>query len=226
MDIATTVITILLIAVGLSMDAFAVSICKGLAMKKITFGNAATVGGWFGGFQAIMPFCGFFLGILLKHVISAIVGGVGNTENAEQSSALAVTCICSAIAFVILLVIGINMLREALSKDDEPADASLAFGLMLKFAVATSIDALATGVGYGLNPSEIELFAGLDVLNITVTSLMIGITTFTLSAIGVKVGSVFGNRYEKRAEFVGGCVLIILGLKMVVECVTEVVAFF
>lgn len=221
MDIATKIITVLLIAVGLSMDAFAVSVCKGLAMKKITPGKAAIVGGWFGGFQAIMPFTGFFLGILLKLIISKIVGAAGEGE-AEKNSALIVTCICSAIAFIILLVIGINMIREALSKKEEEADASLAFGLMFRFAVATSIDALATGVGYGLNPSEIALFPGLDVLNIALTSLMIGITTFTLSAIGVKVGSVFGNKYEKKAEFVGGCVLIILGIKMVVECLIGV----
>lgn len=221
MDTATKIITVLLIAVGLSMDAFAVSVCKGLAMKKITPGKAAIVGGWFGGFQAIMPFTGFFLGILLKLIISKIVGAAGEGE-AEKNSALIVTCICSAIAFVILLVIGINMIREALSKKEEEADASLAFGLMFRFAVATSIDALATGVGYGLNPAEIALFPGLDVLNITVTSLMIGLTTFTLSAIGVKVGSVFGNRYEKKAEFVGGCVLIVLGIKMVVECLVGI----
>ncbi len=221
MDTATKIITVLLIAVGLSMDAFAVSVCKGLAMKKITPGKAAIVGGWFGGFQAIMPFTGFFLGILLKFIISKIVGAAGEGE-AEKNSALIVTCICSAIAFVILLVIGINMIREALSKKEEEADASLAFGLMFRFAVATSIDALATGVGYGLNPAEIALFPGLDVLNITVTSLMIGLTTFTLSAIGVKVGSVFGNRYEKKAEFVGGCVLIVLGIKMVVECLVGI----
>lgn len=223
MDIATKIITVLLIAVGLSMDAFAVSVCKGLAMKKITPGKAAIVGGWFGGFQAIMPFTGFFLGILLKLIISKIVGAAGEGE-AEKNSALIVTCICSAIAFIILLVIGINMIREALSKKEEEADASLAFGLMFRFAVATSIDALATGVGYGLNPSEIALFPGLDVLNIALTSLMIGITTFTLSAIGVKVGIVFGNKYEKKAEFVGGCVLIILGIKMVVECLIGVFA--
>lgn len=221
MDTATKIITVLLIAVGLSMDAFAVSVCKGLAMKKITPGKAAIVGGWFGGFQAIMPFTGFFLGILLKFIISKIVGAAGEGE-AEKNSALIVTCICSAIAFVILLVIGINMIREALLKKEEEADASLAFGLMFRFAVATSIDALATGVGYGLNPAEIALFPGLDVLNITVTSLMIGLTTFTLSAIGVKVGSVFGNRYEKKAEFVGGCVLIVLGIKMVVECLVGI----
>lgn len=221
MDTATKIITVLLIAVGLSMDAFAVSVCKGLAMKKITPGKAAIVGGWFGGFQAIMPFTGFFLGILLKLIISKIVGAAGEGE-AEKNSALIVTCICSAIAFVILLVIGINMIREALSKKEEEADASLAFGLMFRFAVATSIDALATGVGYGLNPAEIALFPGFDVLNITVTSLMIGLTTFTLSAIGVKVGSVFGNRYEKKAEFVGGCVLIVLGIKMVVECLVGI----
>lgn len=223
MDTATKIITVLLIAVGLSMDAFAVSVCKGLAMKKITFGKAAIVGGWFGGFQAIMPFLGFFLGILLKLIISNIVGAAGSGD-AEKNSALIVTCICSAIAFVILLVIGINMIREALSKKEEEADASLAFGLMLRFAVATSIDALATGVGYGMNPAEIALFPGLDVLNITLTSLMIGITTFALSAVGVKVGSVFGNRYEKKAEFVGGCVLIVLGIKMVVECLIGVFA--
>ena len=221
MDTATKIITVLLIAVGLSMDAFAVSVCKGLAMKKITPGKAAIVGGWFGGFQAIMPFTGFFLGILLKFIISKIVGAAGEGE-AEKNSALIVTCICSAIAFVILLVIGINMIREALSKKEEEADASLAFGLMFRFAVATSIDALATGVGYGLNPTEIALFPGLDVLNITVTSLMIGLTTFTLSAIGVKVGSIFGNKYEKKAEFVGGCVLIVLGIKMVVECLVGI----
>ena len=124
----------------------------------------------------------------------------------------------------LITLIGINMIREALSKKEDEADASLAFGLMLRFAVATSIDALATGVGYGMNPAEIALFSGLDVLNITLTSLMIGITTFTLSAIGVKVGSVFGNKYEKKAEFVGGCVLIVLGIKMVVECLIGVFA--
>lgn len=179
--------TLVTIAFGLAMDAFAVSICKGLAQKKITLKKQMLVGCWFGGFQGLMPLIGYFLGINFKHYI---------------------TSIDHWIAFVLLGFIGINMIREAMSKDEceSCADDSLDAKSMLILAIATSIDALAVGI----------TFAFLEV-NIVLAIALIGVITFVLSAIGVKIGYVFGIRYKSKAELVGGIVLILLGIKILLE---------
>lgn len=174
-----------LLAVGLSMDAFAVAVCKGLALKKVNFKQMALVGFWFGGFQALMPIIGYFVGVQFKDAITAVDHWI---------------------AFGLLALIGGNMIREAFSGEDEEADASLSFKKMLPLAVATSIDALAVGVS----------FAFLDV-NIGIAASFIGVVTFVLSTIGVKVGSLFGAKYKSRAELAGGIILILLGTKILLE---------
>ena len=180
-------LTLFLLAVGLSMDAFAVSICKGLAMKKISFRQAAIVGLWFGGFQALMPALGFLLG---------------------TSFASLVNVVADWIAFVLLALIGGNMIKEALSKEEEEADASLSFKTMLLLAIATSIDAFAVGVS----------FAFMEIGSLIIPAvLFIGVITFILSMVGVKVGNVFGTIYKSKAELVGGIILILLGVKIILE---------
>ena len=180
-----------LLAVGLSMDAFAVSVCKGLAIKKATLKAEATCGLWFGGFQALMPTIGFFLGALFADAIEAFDHWV---------------------AFALLAIIGINMLKEALEKKDEPGDnpekdADLSVKTMFLMAVATSIDALAVGISLAMVGS----------VNIWLAAAIIGICTCLLSALGVKIGNVFGSRYEKKAELAGGVILILLGVKILLE---------
>lgn len=176
---------LILVAVGLSMDAFAVSICKGLAMKKISVKNACIVGLWFGGFQALMPVIGYILGSQFERYI---------------------TNIDHWIAFVFLSLIGITMIKEALSKEKSPENASLDIKTMFILAIATSIDALAVGI----------TFAFLSVRIVPAVSF-IGIITFTLSAIGVKIGNVFGSRYKSKAEIAGGIILIGMGIKILLE---------
>ena len=163
------IIELFLIAVGLSMDAFAVSVCKGLAMKRCTWGKAGIVGLYFGAFQALMPLIGFFLGVQFKEVI---------------------TSVDHWIAFILLGIIGANMIREAFGSCDEcqDADASLDVRTMLGLAVATSIDALAVGV----------TFAFLQVEIVPAVSF-IGAITFTLSVAGVKIGNIFGTKYQSKA---------------------------
>ena len=178
-------IELFLIAVGLSMDAFAVSVCKGLAMPKCTFKKAAIVGLWFGGFQALMPAIGYILGAQFQEAIASIDHWI---------------------AFVLLALIGGNMIHEALDNDEEEADASLDVKTMFLLAVATSIDALAIGI----------TFAFLKV-NIIPAVCFIGIVTFIISFAGVKIGNVFGARYNNKAEIVGGIILILLGLKILLE---------
>ena len=178
-------IELFLIAVGLSMDAFAVSVCKGLAMPKCTFKKAAIVGLWFGGFQALMPAIGYVLGAQFQETIASIDHWI---------------------AFVLLALIGGNMIHEALDNDEEEADASLDVKTMFLLAVATSIDALAIGI----------TFAFLKV-NIISAVCFIGIVTFIISFAGVKIGNVFGARYKNKAEIVGGVILILLGLKILLE---------
>lgn len=179
-------LSLLLLAVGLSMDAFAVSVCKGLAVGKVKAKHMCIVGAWFGGFQALMPTVGYLLGTRFEKYITAVDHWI---------------------AFVLLMLIGANMICEALSKgEEEEADASLSFKTMFLMAVATSIDALAVGI----------TFAFLQV-NIVPAALTIGATTFLISAIGVKVGSVFGLRYKKRAEIAGGVILCLLGVKILLE---------
>lgn len=180
-----------LLAVGLSMDAFAVSVCKGLAIKKATLRAEATCGLWFGGFQALMPTIGFFLGALFADAIEAFDHWV---------------------AFALLAIIGINMLKEALEKKDESGDnpekdADLSVKTMFLMAVATSIDALAVGISLAMVGS----------VNIWLAAAFIGICTCLLSALGVKIGNVFGSRYEKKAELAGGVILILLGVKILLE---------
>lgn len=191
------IIEILLLAVGLSMDAFAVSICKGLAMPKISFKNAAICGVWFGGFQALMPMIGYLLGAQFAKYI---------------------TTITPWIAFVLLLIIGGNMIREACSSCDceEEADPKLDMRTMFVMAVATSIDALAVGVTFAMVPVKmVAVWSGLG--NTILAVIMIGITTFIISCIGVKVGNVFGTKYEKRAELAGGVILVCLGIEILAE---------
>ena len=178
-------IELFLIAVGLSMDAFAVSVCKGLAMPKCTFKKAAIVGLWFGGFQALMPAIGYILGAQFQEAIASIDHWI---------------------AFVLLALIGGNMIHEALDNDEEKADASLDVKTMFLLAVATSIDALAIGI----------TFAFLKV-SIIPAVCFIGIVTFIISFAGVKIGNVFGARYKNKAEIVGGVILILLGLKILLE---------
>ena len=186
------IIEIFMLAVGLSMDAFAVSICKGLCMKKATLRSQAICGAWFGGFQGLMPLIGFFLGTLFAEAIQAFDHWV---------------------AFALLALIGANMLKEAFSKESEcdscdaSGEADLSVKTMFVMAVATSIDALAVGISLAM--------AG-DV-NIWLAVALIGVTTFILSAIGVKVGNIFGSRYEKKAQFCGGVILVLLGLKILLE---------
>ena len=177
--------SLFIIAVGLSMDAFAVSICKGLAMQKINLRKAGIVGLWFGGFQALMPFIGYLLGSQFEQYITAIDHWI---------------------AFVLLGLIGASMIKEALSKEEECANDSLDCKTMFLLAVATSIDALAVGV----------TFAFLQVEIVPAVSF-IGIITFTLSVVGVKVGNIFGTRYKSKAELAGGMILVVMGIKILLE---------
>ena len=180
-----SVIELLVLALGLSMDAFAVSICKGLSVPKLQAKHCLICGVYFGGFQALMPLIGWALGIRFQSMI---------------------TNIDHWIAFVLLAVIGANMIKESFSKEEECPDASFGFKTMPTLAVATSIDALAVGV----------TFAFLNV-SIVPAVLLIGATTFVCSAVGVKIGNVFGNRFQSKAEFLGGLVLIAIGLKILIE---------
>ena len=179
---------LLLLAVGLSMDAFAVSICKGLSMKKATVKASALCGVWFGGFQALMPLIGYFLGTMFAGAIEAFDHWV---------------------AFGLLAIIGINMLKEAFSKecDCENHDADLSVKTMFVMAVATSIDALAVGI-------SLAMAGGVNILTAV---LLIGVITFAMSAVGVKIGNVFGSRFEKKAQATGGIILILLGIKIILE---------
>lgn len=178
-------LTLFLIAVGLSMDAFAVSVCKGLATPFYKFKYSLICGAWFGGFQALMPAVGYLLGVNFKGYITAFDHWI---------------------AFVLLAIIGFNMIKEALSNDEESADPSFAPKTMLVLAVATAIDALAVGV----------TFAFLEV-NIIAAVLFIGVCTFIISAAGVKIGSVFGTKYKSKAELGGGVILLLLGIKILIE---------
>lgn len=176
---------LIITAIALSMDAFAVSICKGLAMKRVAFKEMAIVGVWFGGFQALMPLIGYFLGSAFEKYIVAIDHWI---------------------AFTLLALIGVLMIKESCGKAEE-ADASLCFKTMLLMAIATSIDALAVGISYGILPD----------VNIWVAISSIGIITFLLCMLGVKIGNLFGARYKSKAELVGGVILILIGSKILLE---------
>lgn len=174
-------IEMLLIAVSMSMDAFAVSVCKGLSVRQIQPKHALSVGLWFGGFQGLMPVIGFALTALFSGYIESV---------------------SSYIAFALLAFIGVNMIREALSREEEEIDDSFGFRTMLTLAIATSIDALAVGVTLNLEHA-----------NILIAAPLIAVTTGVLSPIGLKVGNLFGARYKSRAELVGGLVLVGLAVK-------------
>ena len=175
---------LLILAVGLSMDAFAVSVCKGLSVKKLKTKHMLTVGAYFGGFQALMPLLGYILGIQFQSMIQQ----------------------CDHwIAFVLLVLIGLSMIKES-REEAENLNDSFSFKTMLPLAVATSIDALAVGV----------TFAFLQVKIVPAISF-IGATTFILSAIGIRIGNIFGAKYKSKAELVGGIVLILMGVKILLE---------
>ena len=178
-----------LLGVGLSMDAFAVSVCKGLAMKKATLKSQMICGIWFGGFQALMPLIGYFLGAMFADAIKSFDHWI---------------------AFGLLALIGANMLKEALEKECDCCDehnADMSVKTMFVLAVATSIDALAVGISLAM-AGDVNIWAAIA---------LIGVTTCGLSALGVKIGNIFGSRYEKKAEFAGGVILILLGLKILLE---------
>lgn len=202
-SIAMTVIELLIIAVGLSMDAFAVAICKGLAVKTARLSQMLIIGLYFGGFQALMPTIGYFAGVHFQSVISAYDHWA---------------------AFALLAIIGGNMIRESRNTGAQcPADAaaadadgasagtgaasaSFSVRVMLPLAVATSIDALAAGISFALLHVSIQTAA-----------CCIGAITFVISAAGLKIGAVFGNTYQSRAECAGGIILIIMGIKIVLQ---------
>lgn len=173
-----------LIAVALSMDAFAVSVCKGLSVQKLQAKHAVTAGVYFGGFQALMPVIGFLLGAKFEKFIVTIDHWI---------------------AFLLLLVIGTNMIKEAFGESEE-VDSSFGFKAMLPMAIATSIDALAVGITFA--------FLG---VNIATAAALIGVTTFLMSAAGVVIGNIFGAKYKSGAEIAGGIVLILMGLKILLE---------
>lgn len=185
-----TFIELFLIGVGLSMDAFAAAICQGLFMTRIKWGHALTVGLYFGGFQALMPFIGWMLGFQFA-------------DRIQQYD--------HWIAFILLVLIGGNMIREALSGDEEDAaqaetDLRLDHKKLFLMAIATSIDALAIGVTFAFLETAILPAIGI-----------IGCTTFCISVAGVAVGCWFGARYKKRAEITGGAILVLLGIKILLE---------
>ena len=188
------VIELLLLSIGLAMDAFAVSVCKGISMKKINCKKSCIIGLWFGGFQALMPTIGYFLGSAFESLV---------------------TNIDHWIAFILLGIIGGNMIKEALSKDEESQSDKTDFKTMLVLAIATSIDALAIGIAY---------VCAYGSKNAAVTFGAIGIITFILSVLGVKIGNRFGTKYEKKAEFLGGLILVLLGIKILLEHL-EIIGF-
>ena len=173
------------IAVGLSMDAFAVSVCKGLSVRRCTFRHMVICGLYFGIFQGMMPLIGYLLGSQFESLVTAIA---------------------PYIAFILLAFIGINMIRESREEDEENVSDDFSVRAMIPLAIATSIDALAVGVS----------FAFLQV-NIIPAVLFIGVTTFICCVFGVKIGNLFGSRYKSSAELFGGVVLVLMGLKILLE---------
>lgn len=181
-----SILEIALIGVGLAMDAFAVSICKGLAMRKMNYRKAIIIAAFFGIFQALMPALGYVLGTTFANKIAAVDHWI---------------------AFILLGLIGANMIKEALSKDDgECQDDSLRLGDLIMLSIATSIDALAVGI----------TFAFFNV-SLLLSVSMIGIITFIICIFGVKVGNVFGEKYKSRAELAGGLILIAMGAKILID---------
>lgn len=182
-----SIVESLLISIGLAMDAFAVSICKGISLKRIDYFKYISIGLWFGLFQTLMPTIGFFLGKTFERLI---------------------TCIDHYIAFILLLIIGINMIYESLCESDENNNSDFGFKTMFIAALATSIDALTIGIAYVCAYGSINAFR---------TFIMIGFITFFLSVIGAIVGNKIGDFLKSRAELVGGIILIFLGFKILIE---------
>lgn len=174
-----------ILALGLAMDAFAVSICKGLSSRNVELKKSLITGLWFGGFQALMPVIGYFIGSAFQKYITAFDHWI---------------------AFILLALIGGNMIKESFSKEEKETSASFGIKAMLPMAVATSIDALAIGVTFAF--LNVDIFAAAS---------LIGIITFALSAVGVYIGNAFGGKYKSKAELAGGIVLILLGLKILLE---------
>ncbi len=173
-------------AIALAMDAFAAAVCKGLSVRKMKLSHALICGAYFGGFQALMPLCGFYLAGLFEGLV---------------------THAAPIISFILLAAIGANMIRNALCGKDEPVNDSFAFKSMLPLALATSIDAMVAGVSLKL-AGDTNIFAAV---------VLIGMITFILSAVGVRVGNVFGAKYKTGAEIVGGVVLILIGIETLIE---------
>lgn len=180
-----SILEIVLIGVGLAMDAFAVSICKGLAMRKMNYQKAIIIAAFFGVFQALMPALGYILGMTFASKIAAIDHWV---------------------AFILLGLIGGNMIKESMSNDDECQDDSLRIGNLIMLSIATSVDALAVGI----------TFAFFDV-SLLLSISIIGIITFIICIMGVKVGNVFGEKYKNKAELAGGLILIAMGAKILID---------
>jgi len=178
-------IELIILSVGLAMDAFAVAVCKGLSMQKMSWKKGLIIGAYFGIFQALMPAIGYLLGVNFQEKIQSLDHWI---------------------AFILLGAIGLNMLKEAISKEKETLNDSIKFKDMLILAIATSIDALTVGI----------TFAFLKV-NVWLATSLIGIITFAISVAGVKIGNVFGRKYEKKAELAGGLILILLGVKILLE---------
>lgn len=189
-----TFFELLLIAIGLSMDAFSVSICKGLTTKRFSWRMAIIYAFWFGGFQVIMPIIGYYLGAQFEDFIDSYAHWI---------------------AFGLLFLVGANMIREAIwgKKEDGENSGALDFKTMFLLAIATSIDALAVGVSFAC--IQVTLWSSV---------LVIGLTTFLFSVLGVKIGNVFGSKYEKSAGVIGGIILILIGLKILLEHLS-VIAF-
>lgn len=189
-----TIISAVVLAIGLAMDAFAVSMCKGLAVKKLKWKHMIITGLYFGIFQALMPTIGYFLGTSFEKYISSVDHWV---------------------AFILLGIIGVNMIRESMSKCEECDEHKddFSFKAMFPLAIATSIDALVAGIG----------FIGAGDLNVPLTIFLVGLITFATSAIGVKIGNLFGSRYKSKAELAGGIVLVAMGLKFLIEGLMETV---
>ena len=181
-----SIIEIALIGVGLAMDAFAVSICKGLAMRRMNYKKAIIIAAFFGVVQALMPALGYVLGTTFANKIAAIDHWI---------------------AFILLALIGANMIKEALSSDDDECqDDSLRLGDLIMLSIATSIDALAVGITFAF--FNVSLLRSVS---------MIGIITFIICVIGVKVGNVFGEKYKSKAELAGGLILIVMGAKILID---------
>ena len=187
-------IELVILAIGLSMDAFAVSVCKGLSAKKISLKECAICGIWFGSFQGLMPFIGFLAGSRFEVIINKIAPWL---------------------AFFILAVIGINMLKDALTKEEEETAEGFGMKTMFMMAVATSIDALAVGITFVAVP--VKIVNASELMNTAIACVLILLTTFLISASGVRIGAVFGAKYKTGAEAAGGVVLILIGIKILLE---------